>query len=424
MSGSTARLTWMASVARFLRRRIGELRKGGLPVISRNARTLVLAPLVMPLVLAMRAARPVIVIRIGALTSNRIGHFAPYTELYLCQRDVGTQNKWTVDIFYHMPPVCNQQLKDMWGRTLRVSRFASLLDRYNRWLPGYQAHMVPMRMGRDVHGLLARTSPHLCFTPEEERRGREELVRMGIDEGTHFICFAGRDPAYLDSAFPVLAKSAGWGYHDYRDSSIHNYELAGEEMVHRGYVAIRMGAVVKEALHSHNPRIIDYASNGMRNDFLDIFLGAKCRFFIGGGSGLDAIPMIFRRPVCYVNHIPMEYVHTWLPHDLLIFKKLWLPQEGRFMTFREIFESGVGRYLRSVQYEQAGIDIVENTSEEITSLAVEMDERLNGTWQTTEEDEELQRQFWALFKPSELNGGVLLSRIGAEFLRQNRELLD
>ena len=52
-----------------------------------------------------------------------------------------------------------------------------------------------------------------------------------------------------------------------------------------------------------------------------------------------------------------------------------------------------------------------------------MDERLKGTWQTTEEDEELQQRFWSLFKPSELNQ-VFLSRIGAEFLRQNRELLD
>lgn len=52
-----------------------------------------------------------------------------------------------------------------------------------------------------------------------------------------------------------------------------------------------------------------------------------------------------------------------------------------------------------------------------------MDERLKGMWQTTEEDEELQRRFWSLFKPSELNR-VFRSRIGAEFLRQNRELLD
>lgn len=69
------------------------------------------------------------------------------------------------------------------------------------------------------------------------------------------------------------------------------------------------------------------------------------------------------------------------------------------------------------------IEIIDNTPEEITTLVMEKDQRLKGEWQTTKEDEELQRRFWALFKPSELNQ-VFLSRIGAEFLCQNRELLD
>ena len=70
-----------------------------------------------------------------------------------------------------------------------------------------------------------------------------------------------------------------------------------------------------------------------------------------------------------------------------------------------------------------GIEVIENTPEEILAVAVEMDERLKGIWRTTEEDEELQRRFWSLSKPSELNR-VFVARIGAEFLRQNRELLE
>ena len=92
------------------------------------------------------------------------------------------------------------------------------------------------------------------------------------------------------------------------------------------------------------------------------------------------------------------------------------------MTFREILDSGKRSFLKSEEYKQLGIKIVENTPEEIAAVAVEMDERLRGTWQTAEEDEELQRRFWSLFKPSELNRNFL-PRIGAEFLRQNQELL-
>ena len=54
--------------------------------------------------------------------------------------------------------------------------------------------------------------------------------------------------------------------------------------------------------------------------------------------------------------------------------------------------------------------------------AIEMDERLNGTWETTGEDKELQQRFWALFGSDKLKSPDL--RIGTEYLRQNQYLLD
>jgi putative glycosyltransferase (TIGR04372 family) len=49
------------------------------------------------------------------------------------------------------------------------------------------------------------------------------------------------------------------------------------------------------------------------------------------------------------------------------------------------------------------MELVENTSNEITALVVEMDERINGTWVATREDEELQARFWSLFRPGQLH---------------------
>jgi len=55
------------------------------------------------------------------------------------------------------------------------------------------------------------------------------------------------------------------------------------------------------------------------------------------------------------------------------------------------------------------------------NLILEMDERLNGTWQASDEDEDLQQRFWALFGPDKLKSSDF--RIGAEYLRNNKELL-
>lgn len=283
--------------------------------------------------------------------------------------------------------------------------------------------MIPWQQfrDRDVDGLLPRTPAHLSFTPEEELLGHQGLRAMGIPEGVPFVCFHSRDSKYTTITYPNRGSHQA---HGYRDSSIHNHVPAAEELARRGYYGIRMGAVVKEPLKTKNLMVIDYATH-YRSDFMDIYLCAKCYFYVGDETGFNRVPSIFRKPLANVNVIPIDLIHTQGPKDLFILKKLWLREERRFLKLREIFERGVNCFVRTEQYEEAGIEPVENTAEEITALAVEMDERLKGTWQTTQEDEELQKRFWSLFKPSFQGAhGVIKSRIGADFLRRNRELLE
>jgi len=406
-------------VVSFIIAQLNQIRKGGLPILAKKLRLIAMIIFTMPMVFFVRLLRPLVIIRFGQLYTERIGHFAVNTEVYLCERDAGLHGQQILDIFYYSFPICNEQLRKMWARTLHICRFASWLDRVNRYFPGGKKHMIQfLNHDRDIYGFFAYTQPHLSFTPDEERMGFNALRQLGIPEDVNFICFYVRDPLYLDITFP----GSDWSYHNYRDASVQNCIPALEELTQRGYLAIRMGAVVKEALRTTNPKIIDYSVNG-RSDFLDIFLGAKCRFFISTPSGLSGIPMIFRRPIVFVDCIPLEYVPSCGLNYLFILKKLWLRKDKRFLTFREILDSGIGRFLYSEQYEKLGIEVVENTPEEIMAAALEMDERLKGTWQSTKEDEELQQHFWSFFKPNELNQ-VFLSRIGTEFLRQNRNLLE
>ena len=121
--------------------------------------------------------------------------------------------------------------------------------------------------------------------------------------------------------------------------------------------------------------------------------------------------------------MPLEMAPVWCSKDLFLPKKLWSADGRRFLTYREILSSDIGRFARDEQFVQSGIEVVDNTPEEISSLVLEMEQRLAGRWQTTEEDEELRARFWALFPPHYPNRAYR-SRVGAEFLRQNRDLLD
>jgi len=298
-----------------------------------------------------------------------------------------------------------------------------VLDRVNRLLPGGKQHTISMAsITTDRYDLLrTSTKAYLSFTPSEERLGREALHGLGITDSSSFVCFHARDQVYLDTMYP----DHEWRYQDYRDSSIENYLSAAEELTSRGYFMVRMGAVVKEPINTENQKIIDYAIKG-RTDFLDIYLGAKCRFFICDSAGISSVPIVFRRPIAWVNYPHLQNMPAGGMQDLLIPKKLWLRKENRFLSLREIVDASIGIFCQAQQFEQLGIELVENTPEEITALAVEMDERLKGAWQITKEDEQLQQRFWTILKSNDLNQFAIKfhPRIGTEFLRQNRKLLE
>jgi len=410
---------------RFIQKQIRDVQQGGISVFAFKVKLflpyLIGIPLALPVVIIIRLLRPFQLIRLGQLVSGRIGHFAANTELYLCERDVGVQNSRAYDIFYHSDTICNAFLKKKWEEILWVSKWVEWPDKLNRMLPGGKIHQINWSSGdQDVHNLIDNSSPHVSFSTQEEIHGQVLRKHIGIPDNTPFVCFYARDSAYLNTIYP---NRRDWQYHNYRDSNIENYLLAAEALTKQGYYTVRMGAVVLNKLTTENPRVIDYAGSDKKDDFLDIYLCAKCKFFVGSTGGINAVPRMFRKPVVYVNFIPTSIAHflTCMPNSLILPKKLWLKKEKRFMTFQEIIASGAGQFFYTEQYKKMGIEVIENTPEEIAEITIEMDKRLKGLWKTRSDDEQLQSCFWNFFPEKERLGFSV--RVGADFLCQNRNLL-
>jgi putative glycosyltransferase (TIGR04372 family) len=395
-------------------------------VIFRNIWKIILVILSIPLILIIRIFQPLVTIRLGKVCMDRIG--APYhIEWYLCEKDAGKSDKQNLDIYYFTPPNSNQQWFKMLKRKLLTfpwGRLADITDRLNKWLPGYEKHVIPYTTLYDIwnnkndvliHALNAR--PHYQFTFREEAKGQKELSKI-VPEGQPFICFHVRDSAYLNKVYP----NQDWEYHDYRNASIRNYLRCVEKLVQRGYIAIRMGSVVKEELILSNPAIINYAENGQRTEFMDVYLAAKCRFFLGSDTGLSIVPELLRQPIVYTNWCKLSDLTTWVRVGLVIPKKLYLKQKNRFLKFSEMLQLSTVKGNFTQYLKKREIEVIENTPEEILDVAIEMDERLKGTWKTTEENEDLQCRFWALYGPKKVKSPSF--RIGTEFLRQNLNLLE
>jgi putative glycosyltransferase (TIGR04372 family) len=387
----------------------------------------------LPVFLVIRLLGRFILVRVKPLSSSRIGHYAMDTELYLCERDAGLNvpKRRYVDLFYNEGTPCNAQLAEMWARRLRVWPewiLAGVL-RLVRKFPSAAAHEIPdnTQSDRDVNNLLERFSPHLSFTADEERRGREGLKALGIPENAEFVCLIMRDEAYLKAYAPG---GRSFDYHRYRNADIANCVEAAEQLAELGYYVLRMGSVVKSPMNAGHRRVIDYATNGMRSEFLDVYLGAKCLCCITCGTGFDAIPMVFRRPLAYVNYAPVGYLLAFLKDAICICKRHWLASEKRWLSLREIFSRGVGFCLSSTCYEANGVILVENTPGEIKGLVMEMVDRLKGTWRAQPEEDALQSRFWEIFPldATDARGvriqGKARARYGAQFLRDNPDFLE
>jgi putative glycosyltransferase (TIGR04372 family) len=231
----------------------------------------------------------------------------------------------------------------------------------------------------------------LKFLPTELSEGKKFLRNLGIQEKDKFVCINVRDSSFLQKSQPLgWSKSKDWSYHDYRDSRIANYLSASEKLAELGYHVFRMGAIVSQPLVSKHSRVFDYATNGMRTEFLDVFLGAHCEFCISTGSGWDEIPGYFRRPRMYVNIIP-PLAYQALDRDLMLYPKILInPKNNNQFTLEEIIKNKVHQICNTVEYAERGITIRDMSSEELVEAFAEMAARVEGTYVETPEQKQMQ----------------------------------
>jgi putative glycosyltransferase (TIGR04372 family) len=324
----------------------------------------------------------------------------------------------------------------MINRYLRVSEIARTLDKLNCLLPwGSGEFSIHGSPPLDQFGLLDKFPPHLEFTEEEEERGQRGLLDMGIDPGAPFVCFSARDGVWLRQAHPRITSAYGdWTLMEIRNSSISNYLPAAETLTRLGYNAVRSGKYVAEPITCANPKVIDYSTK-FQSDFMDLYLSARCAFFLGQANGLATLPLIFRRPVAFTNIYTLaELRNCTNRHAICIPKIHYSRDKGRLLTFRETMELNLGgAYSDAGAHPETlgrlGVEIVENTPEEIEALTLEMHQRLRSEFVPTKEDEELHVRFMSLVRSYpetiHIESGLDVNlRMCAHFLRTHSDWLE
>lgn len=310
----------------------------------------------------------------------------------------------------------NTQVRKMFDRVVKVYGAEAKVRRRIVWWAS-QKFVSRCELFDDQGDPMWREGqPTISFTPEEEIQGQKFLDAHNLKKN-EFCCVTVRSESYY---LARIAEGNILKPQTLRNPSESTYLDVSSLLIYQGLKVVRVGKdMPKFSSNDKYENIIDYSSK-YRTDFLDVYLLRYCKFLFCGNAGIVSLRWMWNLP-----SVTGDSYLIWrnqICYDIFLLQRVWLEQGGRFATFTEMLN--LHGYSEEKHQQQLGVRLVKNTVEEIKAACDEMNARIDGTWVETKEDIELQRRYQELIvkhsnKP-EWNGG---GRIGAQFLRDNQDLL-
>lgn len=348
-------------------------------------------------------------------TPGRIGHLAAELDCFFKETALGDRRPVTAVLIASHIPIANPCLLQYWAKRIRVvrNRLAGAALRPFLYFPYLRIDLAEtvavINQTATYPSVLARWGsrpPLLSLSDRHRNQGEACLKALGVPPGAWIVCVHAREGGYSPTDEHI---------HTHRNSDIDDYRPAMEAIVEHGGWCLRMGDATMKPLEPM-PGVIDYANSSRKSDWMDIFLCARCRFFLGNTSGLCIVSTIFGVPSALANLTPLDVTYPAGVLDLGI-PKLLASQSGEIIPFAEAFNSPAASFRYAELYRDSGLVTVDNSPEEIKELAIEMIDRFDRRSSYTDQDENLQNEFRQLLRPGHYTFGAA-SRIGRDFLRK------
>ena len=369
-------------------------------------------------------------IKLAEIDAARMGNTTQYIEGYLVSKNFFDELKNCKIIFYFDLPIVNRQVIKMVKRVIPVNSYsiffiflkkALLFWKKNDHILELEKFSLQFLFNKSSCSKFNYNKPNLYFTEDEKKKGFELVKQLGIKSGDKWICIHNRDSLFLNKFFP----HHDWSYHNYRDFSVNSLKSASEFFASKGYFVIRVGSFQKEKFVMKNPKIIDYANSNLRDDFLDIYLLANSEFYFGSSSGPMNVSFTFKKPCYGINYTLTDFTRSHAPWPF-IFKRIKRLDDEKLLTLKEIFDSKFANVLRPNLFKDYNMTPIDNSIDEIKSLAVEVVKEMNGEPIEDDEDTKIQKKFWKIYcscvKKKEF--GSIKPKISPSFLRNNLDLLN
>ena len=334
---------------------------------KRTAKVLVLLGSLVALVI-LKVLQPIVRFQLCIVGFHRYGHLALEPEVFLAEQELSKSRlnakKRVVNLWSFGPTSMqsNAYLASKWKDVLIVvpSWLASGLHDAGSLISRLKLEEPKLSITGSQNGL-DRTTPHLSFSIDEIAEGKRQLCEIGIDPNRPHVCLIVRDGGHYKAQGEI--ESPGY---DFLNFDINNFASAAEELLAHGFQVVRMGSGSEQPFSSAPMGVIDYAHLNKRSEFLDVYLAATCEFAVSTQTGPDAVCMMFRRPVLYVD--VTRYGQFFFGSKLATWSPVRLLKNGNELNLSEIVNSDIAWFKDPTLFLQNGVSQKKSSESEIRDL--------------------------------------------------------
>lgn len=318
--------------------------------------------------LVMKLIQPIVKFQLCVVGFHRYGHLALEPEIFLAEqeimraRNVSTKRVMSIWSLGPVTKQSNKYLATKWKQELPVfpSWLVSSLHAVGSIFPFLKLPEPKLSITGSLNGL-DKTSPHISFSQTEIDEGRKRLVELGINPDNPYVCLIVRDGGHYK--FRGDTESAGY---EFLNFDINQFSGVAEVLIESGFQVVRMGSGTERPFTSKPDGVIDYALSKNRSEFLDVYLAATCEFAVSTQTGPDAVCMLFRRPVLYVD--VTRYCQFFFGSKLATWSPVRLIKNNSVLTVSEVVNSEIAWFKDPNLFIESGVTQHRSSSKELMEI--------------------------------------------------------
>ena len=239
------------------------------------------------------------------------------------------------------------------------------------------------------------------------------------------VCLIVRDSKYLKTKYP----KGNWGYHNSRDRDIKIFLKLCEHITKYNFYLFRMGSEVESKLNSNNKKIIDYANSSNKSDFMDVYLASRCDYLISTGLGYDALGVLFKKYILYLDIMPLLGMNFFYSYSLTTLAKYFSRKDNKFLSLQNLFDQDLETLSTNDDLKKYDIDLIRSDGDDYKEYFDELYKMKNNTYKFTKIEIELQNEFKNILRKNFKKKGYFKNmtdiniNISPKFLMKNQYLL-